>query len=87
MNKKITIAIAIISLSAALILPIYALIEESNQDFTDLIHRGPLLDETDLQSYLQSARSRQQTLLIIIGAAEVVLVLVFFVALWLSLKP
>lgn len=86
MNRKIAVTIAAVSLAIALIFPIFMVVEASNEDFSDLIHRGPLLDETDIQSFLANAQTRHNRLYTILAIAELVLVAIFVIALWLSLK-
>jgi uncharacterized membrane protein YphA (DoxX/SURF4 family) len=84
MNKMAVIAA--ILLAAALIFPMYMLIESSNEDFRDLMHRGFPLDETQIDAYFQDATVRHQTLFAILAVGELVLVVLFVIALRASLK-
>jgi len=86
MNRTLTIGLAILFLALALILPIYALIESYNEDFRDLLHRGPLLDDTQIQEYFQDATARHIRTLTILAIVEVVFVILFVLALRASFK-
>jgi len=86
MNKKVLIVLAGLFLVGAMVLPTYAVFEALNQDFNDLVHRGPLLDETAIQSFLSATTTRHYTLLTIFAVAEAVLLILFVVTLWFILK-
>jgi hypothetical protein len=79
--------LSFILLAIALILPIYVVIESSNLDFQDLVHRGPLLDETQIQSYFHDTTVRHQMLFTILAVSESVLVVLFIIAFRASMKP
>ena len=81
MSRKIMLALAAIFISLALVLPVYALVESWNEDFTDLTRRGPLFDETDLPNYFQDATVRHQTLFTFLAIFEVVLAVLIVITL------
>jgi hypothetical protein len=85
MNKKVG-AVAAILLAVALILPFYVLLETTTADLEGLAHRGPLLDETQIESYFQETAVAHQRLYIILGVTEAVLVILFAIAFWLIIR-
>ncbi|HVO36901.1 MAG TPA: hypothetical protein VMT01_01870 [Candidatus Acidoferrum sp.] len=62
------------------------MIESYNEDFRDLLRRGPLLDETQIEGYFQDATARHVRILTILAIVEVVFVILFVIALRASFK-
>jgi len=86
MSKKVGIVVAGILLAVALILPFYVILETTTADLKGLARRGPLLDETQIESYFQETTVAHQRLYILLGIAETILVALFAVTLWFSIK-
>jgi hypothetical protein len=91
MNRKTTIVFSAVFLAISLILPIYVLTESATEDTRQLnqfLQENPLpADDTAVQQFISDTQGRHQTLFAILIAVELIFVILFAAALWLSLKP
>lgn len=88
MNKKTLIVLAGILLAAALILPVYAIIESqtiyNNLTVSILPDLGG--DQTQISAFFAAAAAAQQLTLGVLAIAEVVLITLFLIVLWRIVK-
>ena len=86
MNEK-ALAVAIIFLAAAIIVPIYVLYEQTFASINDFVRQVPnLADETARSNFLHALSQGQQLVLIGVAVVEVILVVGFAVSFWYAIK-
>ncbi len=87
MNKNALI-LAIVFLAASLIVPIYALYEESTSTLRAYVQEIPNLagHDTLTQEFLNVQATRQATVFAVVSVVEVLLVAGFAVSMWYAIK-
>jgi hypothetical protein len=90
MNKRIMVALTGVFLGIALILPTCVIIESNIEDlrqYNNFLrdHTVPL-DDTEIEQFISITSTRHQTIFTILLISELILVTLFAITLWLTIK-
>jgi hypothetical protein len=85
MNLK-ALVLGIIFLTAALIVPAFALYQEATSSLRGIAQIPDLTDHTGVTSFFNQQASQQETLLAIVLIVEVALVACFAVSFWYAIR-